>query len=401
MNLGERGRRWLFGLGVAVLLVQGGSFLLLWGEPTTSYWSGGDVRFGDLAKHYGAALFWREGRAKELYQGGALGEWLDKLQREGKERKAAEGAARFNYVYAPVVAAAAAWATWSYPVWALLWFGISLGLWWAVLLVLRGQLSWSWSDGVVWVWAAGFPPAYYGLILGQNHLLTLAVIVGAGAVLQAGRSVVAGLILSCLFYKPQWSVYLAVMMFLFGHRRVGIGWLAGTMLWLGFTWAISGSELMRLWLGALGGMESGAQNQVGNLNQTWRGLLSTVVQGLPGGVATGLAGLMWAGGTLSLMRWRGSIPVEVRRVDDLWLASAFGVFAMPYVMHYDALMFLPLWLRSALGGGPVWATVGVVVAGWLSINFWDFRVAFMAPVWTLLFFGLIVGLGKRRAGHGR
>ncbi len=366
---------------------------MLWGEPGEAYWSSRDVRFGDLAKHYGAGLFWRDGRPEDLYHGGRLGQWLDEFQRAGKPGEAAPGTAGFNFVYAPTVAwVAGSLAGGGYARFGAVWLGVSLAAWGAALLGLRCLVGWRWTDPVVWLWAITFPAAYYGLILGQNHTVTLVVVVGAGLLLKQGRDMAAGLVLASLFYKPQWGVFLAVMMGLWGHWRVAAGWAAGTVVWVCLSFAVAGTTLMSDWMGVLVGMETGQQNQVETLNQTWRGLIGTVAPGLPGRVATVAAGVIWAVGA-GWLGWRHrGVPTAQRRVEDLWIASAYGVFAMPYVMHYDALMFVPLWLTAicARGSRPaLWAVAGTVVAGWISINLWNMPVAFMAPIWTLLFAALL------------
>ncbi|GAB4247177.1 MAG: hypothetical protein OHK005_13230 [Candidatus Methylacidiphilales bacterium] len=393
MILEGRGRRWLAGAGLAVLLVQAGSFWLLWGASDGAYWSSGDVRFGDLAKHYGAGLFWREGRAEDLYQQGRLGRWLDELQREGKPREPASGTAGFNYVYAPLVAWVASWGSRnSYATFGIVWLAISLFAWIGTLVGLRELIGWRWNDPVVWLWAFTFPAAYYGLVLGQNHTVTLAVLVGVGFLLRRDHEVSAGLVLACLFYKPQWSVFLAVMLGLWGHGRVFVGWTIGTLVWSVLTLAVGGMELTRDWLGVVAGMETGQQNQVGNLNQTWRGLLATIFPALPGWIATAGAAVIWAVGAAWLGWARREMPPEKRRVEDLWVAAGFGVFAMPYVMHYDVVMMVPLWLIAICHSKDVLvisALIGTVVAGWLSINLGNVPVAWMAPVWTILFAALI------------
>jgi hypothetical protein len=401
---GERGRRIWVVLGLVVLGLQLGSLFVMWPRGEPGLWISGDVQFGDLIQHYAAGDFWRDGRVSELYGGGELGAWLYEF-RDLDDMESMEGAKGFNYVYGPMVAWVSSWGLGlGWAGYGIVWMVITVACWLLGLVVWGRVLEKGMLDPLIWLWALAYPPFFYGLILGQNHTTVFVIVAAVGWLLGERRGWLAGLVLSCLFFKPQWSVYLAVMMTLFGHVRLGVGWGVGTMLWGMFSWWIAGWENHVAWLGALGGMESGAQNQVMNLTQTWRGFLTTAIPGLTGWVATGVSGVIWAGltGWSWWMRrdWSGAGSGE-RGWMDLVLISALGVFAMPYVMHYDAVMTLPFWLmiltRPELPLRWVWVG-GLWAVGALSFNFGDWPIAFAAPFWTLFYVGAVMALSR---GKGR
>ena len=131
------------------------------------------------------------------------------------------------------------WMPWLYPPGYLLLiaplgapsFAVSYAIFTALSVAVMALAVRPFAGGSVTLWLAlALAPAFLpALIIGQNSLIWFAGLVGALAVLQSGRPVLAGVLIGCLTLKPQLGLMIPVALLAAGHWRV-ILVAAGTTL---------------------------------------------------------------------------------------------------------------------------------------------------------------------------
>jgi hypothetical protein len=369
------------------------SSLLIFGIALTTNWVqgpgienlAGELKSSDLFQHYAAGVFWHEGKKEALYQGGNLGLWISQHHRgELAIKKSA-----FNYVYPPLLAwLSAGLVSWSFLSYALIWMGLSL----VCYLVAARQLVLPTRSAQTLFWLIlllGLPSLHYTLILGQNSCLSLLIISSAAFLLNQQRDILAGLILSCLFYKPQFLPLLLGFMFLAGHYRMvfvaGLGFIAWSILGL----FLCGGEPYSAWIGVLQKLNSGEQLQYAELNQTLKMFVLNLLgqashPGQLSGLLTTLLGLALM--ILVALRARRADPsLEWNASHSLLLASAVMTVASPYLMHYDLLLACAWWIYCLQKSRTeIWKSYSCAALFWLislfSINLADWPAPATAPL---------------------
>jgi hypothetical protein len=314
----------------------------------------------DLLKHHVAGQMVAEGRSGELYAGGHLGR---RVHQAGTGIEVAPSAGGYDFVYPPLVAAVASLGVGlPYLTWAL---GFQ------VILVLLHGVAWVLlvRAGVkpdLGAWAAwwGMPVFYYNLIIGQNGGVSLAIMAGSVLLLARGWPWAAGLVASCVAYKPQLAPLLVVFMALAGQWRWAVAMAAGSAVWGLLSLALMGWDAHLAWLDALRRMSSGQHQVFLDLNPSVPGFLGAwggrVLQG-----GASLVGL----GVLACNAWSWRGRSDPGRILLTGLAG-LAVWS-PYMMYYDMLLAAPLALAAGQGRG--WRAKASTLLFWLaallSINF--------------------------------
>lgn len=365
-----------------ILVLMAVLFAMQWRGPNPRLWATGEPRFGDLTKHYAAGLFWREGRVHDIYFDSKLGDWqIEYWKGEGTTWG-------FNYIYSPLVAwVCSLFAGMSPVLFQNLWFAFSLGLLVPGLGMMR---IWLPPEGraAALLYLCGLPAVFYGLVLGQNHLLTWVIVLGTAWLLKLGRPVAAGLVLSALsLYKPQFVPVLAGLLLLLGEWKFFLSAGFASLGWLVLSILAFGWEPHGWWLQVITNMGNGAQNQIPSFNQTWAGFWYSLFPGaggkllayvLPSIVITALPAVFWI--------------LKLRRMDG-WTAGhsllallPLAILISPYVSHYDLLLMGPWWLAVVTGLKRRGWRVGLGVSFWMislaSFNFSGQPLALMAPLLT-------------------
>jgi hypothetical protein len=379
----SRLHRWLVPPALIVLAL--GIMVLAWAwfAGTPARWATGDPKLGDLVKHSAAAEFTGKGRILDLYAGSHLGTWI-LYYFEGKE-----GVVRdYDYVYPPLVARMAWLLGAEHIVWfSGFWMAVMVAAFMASLILLHRQIPLSGWGVVPWLYAASCPAFFYGVVLGQNHTLSLLILVSVGLLLREGKPWMAGLVWSCLWYKPQLALALAGLMLIFGQGRFAVAAVAGLIGWLALGILSEGIEAHRAWWGVLQQMADGKQSQVMNFNQTWLAWMQTMFPGVSPLMHKAAAFFPCAallGGGWWLAR-RSAVAGLLGPEKIFYLVAALWTVISPYVMHYDLLMGLPwclvlLELPGKWGAKGAWALLFWGVALY-SFNFADCPVAWDA--WPL------------------
>jgi hypothetical protein len=340
----------------------------------------------DLLQHHTAARFAQNNQWDLVYprstrESPASGETVQK---------------KFLYVYPPVVAWWGSLASgWGYLAWVAVWQIGIVATYGAIFLLLR---PWRPGGGMDTVVALGLPVFYYGLILAQNSALSLLIIVGAAHCLRTSRPWLAGLVLSCFFFKPQIGLTAAGFLFLAGYWRTSVGFGLGSLAWLALALATCGVQPHADWLHILRGTAEGKYTQVTAVFQSLPGIaaLLTLTDGpawvRPLSNAVGLILLSLL--ALGEQPHRRSDPT--RGPVTLFFGMASWVLLSPYVMHYDLLLAAPWWvwnLRNDLAPGlprkirlgGIAAALSFWVAALLSINPADLPVTPAIPFLLLWF----------------
>jgi len=366
--------------GILALMAIG--FVLQWQEPNPRLWATGEPRFGDLTKHYAAGLFWREGRVHDIYFDSKLGDWQVNYW---KGQGTTWG---FNYIYSPLVAwVASRFAALSPIDFQNAWFVFNLGL---LGLSLGMVGTWLPREGkaTALLYLCGLPAVFYGLVLGQNHLLSLVIILGSAWLLRLRRPIAAGLVLSALsWYKPQFVPVLAGLLLLLGEWKFFLSAGFSSLTWLLLSIGIFGWEFHSWWLTVITNMGNGVQNQIPSLNQTWPGFWYSIfpraggtllVYIVPFVLMTALPALFWI---FKLRKIPGWTPGH-----SLLALLPLTILVSPYISHYDLLLAGPWWLLAVMGFQCTGWRLGLGVSFWIislfSFNFTDQPFALMAPLLT-------------------
>jgi len=319
-----------------------------WGNRTPSeYFAGkvatgdGPAKGGDLIQHYAAGALWHEGRGEDLYAGYHLGKRINQWY-ESRGIHSAGSHDRLNYVYSPLVAFISSWGT-SLPFtqWMPIYLALSilsylLGIWLLIRFLIPSRHLW--LEG--WLVACAFPSFYFTLIPFQTSTFTLLILIGAACLLKDGRHFLGGLVVSCVFYKPQLMPWLAVFLIFAGNVRAGAGIVIGSALWMGSTILLCGGGETLAWLSVLRGMTQGDQFVMQGLNQAWIGCLGegfASAQPWSGrsGFLLGAVIFFWLAWQVR-SRWK-----KQTGPGTLFLGCAAWTVCSTYVGYYDVLLTLP------------------------------------------------------------
>ena len=318
-----------------------------WGGSDTRY-ANGKAKQGDLQQHYAAAVFWSEGKSEALYRGFHLGSWLNDWH-EKNWQEPSDNIQSFNYVYTPLLAAISSWflfAPWHSLVssWfnlILLFYLITCG----ILIFSHRHLKQPVERHLPIFLILGFPSFYYTLIPFQNTTLTLLIVISSGILLDRKAPFLAGLVLSCAFYKPQYMPYFCLFGIFAFPWRFTLALVIGNLAWLGLGILICGIEAHSLWLTSLKDMSSGVQFQRDGLNQSWRGFFLTLLPSSPRiaidlfSHALGFTTLVITG----LLCRLAPTKISWNHSYSLYLCLVVWLLISPYVGHYEILLTVPFW----------------------------------------------------------
>lgn len=375
-----------------------------WSTATFSVKGEPFLRSSDLTQHYGAGIFYaglyEDKTARDIYQNTFLGIW----QHEFKTKERLESAKGFNYVYPPLVAWVASWFTiFTYPTWVAGWMGLTI-LFYLIGLTLIVRSIKLKSITTLIVGMMGLPPLFYTLILGQNSTLSFLIFSSVLFLLQRDKPLVAGIILSCTFYKPQFAPYLTFLMLCCGHWKFAIGAIVGTGGWHLLSLIICGPGLTLAWLQVLVGFGSGSQLHIPELNQTlWAPVQLIATSAGMSEASAKVTALLVALGALGVVTY--FLRILTGRLDGSSLKPASVIFTLslsswllisPYAMHYDTMAASLLWIllpifipkqnddHQVIG---LTVSAGFWILAFFSINLLKTPVTLSSWLWPLWFAG--------------
>lgn len=325
-------------------------------QGSSENWESGQFKCLDLYQHYAAGNLWDRTDPEPLYRGFQLGEWINHQMDLAGEMEEREPIESFNYVYPPLIAAIAAWGTHvPFSTWIYGWLGFNVlayGLSGLLLIRCLDLKETNHMDLVVLAWI-GFSSFYYAVIPGQNTVLSLLIAAASGFLLARQKPILAGIVFSCVFYKPQFMPFVGLTALLCGQWRFLAALIAGNMAWLTVGLTVCGWKTYLLWLESLGNMDTGSQFEKPGLNQSWRGLLLEI-----NGESTlwiRLLSLVLPLLFCALVAWgwhRRTGIMSLRRLElPLFAALAVMLVSSPYIGHYDLLLGIPFWF-AVFASGP-------------------------------------------------
>ena len=329
-----------------VLLLFLPAIVYNYGLGTNPCWKSGGLKACDLSQHYAGGQFWKEGRVEDLYRNYQLGDWMTSWQKSIVSTEDKLKVERFNYVYSPLVAwFSSIFTGLPFGIWACFWLYLGFAVYAACYrLMALADPGGCYTTHMPVIWFAGFPSFYFALILGQNTMLTLVILLASGLMLNQNRSWLAGLIMSCAFYKPQLMVYTGFFMLLAGDWRFCAAIGLGSVSWLLLGIWQTGWAAHQLWFESLRHMSSGGQFQKLGLNQSWRGFLLSCSGGKTWGETPATLLSLLSLALPALWIRTGSKKINWQPAYTLYLALTAWLLACPYVGYYELLLGLPWWM---------------------------------------------------------
>lgn len=203
---------------------------------------------GDYPAFYGAGSIAAAGDLDHLHDVGRQIEAQHGLHRaeEGEVTRFFPYPAQVAVLYQPL---ASLEYHWSYLVHTLL----MAGLLWAAIWVARPMIPWLYGRvPLAYAAALVFWPMFRTITGGSNTALTLFLITAAWRLVHEERPYAAGLVLSALFFKPQFAIPMVGLYLLGRYWRVVVGAAAGGLvfyLWgvalQGWGWAFEWAQMAR------------------------------------------------------------------------------------------------------------------------------------------------------------
>jgi hypothetical protein len=245
-----------------------------------------------------------------------------------------------------------------------------------------------------WLPALAYPAVFVNLIHGQNGFLT-AGLLGLALLALERRPLLAGVLIGCLTYKPQFGVLIPFALAAGGHWRAFAAAAAAALVVAGVSWAALGTETWRVFI------DSTAFTRAVVLEEGetgWYKLVSVFAAARLLGAsvalayaAQGAAALVALG--LVVWGWRRRAPLALKSA----LLVAAALLATPYGMDYDLVVLaLPVaWLAAAgLGEGFLpWekaALAGAFVLPLVARPLAEYAALPLAPLVVALLAALLV-----------
>ena len=222
----------------------------------------------------------------------------------------------------------------AYAVWLALLLAAFVGSWWLAAPGRRRERV------VHLLLAAAFPPAVFGLVLGQVSVLVAASLVGCWALLRGGRETAAGMVLALVWLKPQLAFLVPLTLLLAGRRRAFATFCAvSAALAAAVLAVVPAPDLIAYWQRIA---DASAHPAV------WKVAPDMTLWGLqPRPLALTLAAT-----AVVAAAWTALRSSDDRRRDELAICAGIlgSLLAAPYLHLEDLALLLPagwLYLRSA------------------------------------------------------
>ena len=243
----------------------------------------------------------------------------------------------------------------------------------------------------------GAPVTLICLTHGHNGFLT-ALLLGGGLMLLDRKPFVAGLLIGCLIYKPQFALIIPVLLLADRNWRAIAGACVSAGLLIAATLLIWGFPVWQAFIDSLPltrtvVIEQGATG--------WHKIMSPFGAmrmwgaGIPASYAVQLCATLMAMWAVALLTWRRA-DAELRNA----LVCAATLLSTPYVLDYDAVVLLPalawLWLHGQANGFLTWEKSLLLIAWFTPL------MARQVAEWSLIPLGLapaltVAAIAVRRA----
>ncbi len=204
------------------------------------------------------------------------------------------------------------------------------------------------GDRIGYLLAAAFPPALANFFVGQNGFLSAALFGGTLILIERRQSILAGVVLGLLSYKPHLGLLFPIALVAGGQWRVIAAASVVACLMAAASWLAFGGES---WLAFLGNVSQSSQAVFAGGKADWSKLQTAfgLVRTLGGSEAlawTAQAVVAVTAAAVVAYVWRSRAPYEIK-------AAALGtgaLLATPYLYTYDlAVLAVPLAFLFRLG----------------------------------------------------
>ena len=216
-----------------------------------------------------------------------------------------------------------------------------------------------------WLLALAFPGVFVNVTHGHNGFITAALMGGALLVLDR-RPLLAGVLLGCLAYKPQFGLLVPLVLAATGRWRA-IGAAAATVLAIaGLTWVLFGADVFVAFWHSLPMTQRVVLEGAPGFYKIQSVYAALRQLGVPGTLANAVQGLTTLGLAAALVvLWRAAAAFELKAA-ALLIGS---VLATPYVLDYDLVVLAP--------------AIAFLAAHGLRQGFAPWEITLLAALWVL------------------
>ncbi len=362
-------------------------FFHQWFSGNHVQWPNGSIKSCDLSQHYAAGELWNKGEPSLIYQDHHLGDHMNEWSKS-LHNSSDKSIQNFNYVYSPLLGwISSMLVSLNYGYWTNAWLLLTLTSQAASLVLLKKCYP-ELLDLRIAAWPLwfGFPSLLYILIPGQNSTMTLFLISFSAFYLHLNMQFLAGFILGCAFYKPQFMPLIAWVFLIAGHWKFSLGIVSSSLFFLLLGIMICGWEMHLLWFDSLRAMSSGEQFQRDELNQSIRGMFLTL--NLPFD-RSAIDLFCYALGFVLLTGLGVLSRKTIHPSTLLLLAASLLLIVSPYAPHYEIILGAPLWMicfaRHRKSNSVIALTIFFWIISLLSIQGLASGLSLTAPFLALWF----------------
>ena len=216
-----------------------------------------------------------------------------------------------------------------------------------------------------WLLALAFPGVFVNVTHGHNGFVTAALLGGALLVLDR-RPVLAGALLGCLAYKPQFGLLVPLVLAATGRWRAIAAAAATTLAIAGLTWAVFGADVFIAFWHSLPMTQRVILEGAPGFYKIQSVYAALRQLGVPGALANTaqVATTLVVAATLVVL-WRSAAAFELKAA-----ALLIGcVLATPYALDYDLVVLAP--------------AIAVLAVHGLRQGFAPWEIALLVTLWLL------------------
>jgi len=318
--------------------------ICLWGTVAFDYAvpgifdRAGNIKFQDFLQFSISARLIVQGRADQLYDDQVLAHEVHAIV--GRDSRVF-----LQYFHGPQVPLPfIPMLSLPYLAQAAIWVAISLAIYFTCTwLVWKHCAAHRSQRTLVVLSTLAYPPLFHFFVRGQLSSLVLACFTGSYFALAAHRNWLAGAILGCLAFKPQFLVAIPLILLFAQAWKVAAGLLSSAATQLTLTWIYFGPSVMRVYLTRL--LHGGANPSSTELTFSaiqMHSLYSFSEILIPWHPGVWALYLTCSVGVIALAAaiWRSSSPLPLR-FSALSLAA---VLVNPHIYVYDLLALAPVFL---------------------------------------------------------
>jgi alpha-1,2-mannosyltransferase len=216
-----------------------------------------------------------------------------------------------------------------------------------------------------WLPALAFPAVFVNITHGHNGFITAALLGGALLVLDR-RPLLAGVLLGCLAYKPQFGLLIPLALVATGRWRTIAAAAVTVLAVAGLTWIAFGPDVFTAFWHSLGMAHRVVMEGAPGFHKIQSVYAALRLIGVPMAVANATQMLVALGSAVAIvMLWRSSAAFELK-ASGLIIAS---LIATPYFLDYDLVVLAP--------------AIAFLAAHGLRQGFAPWEVSMLVALWVL------------------